>query len=49
MLNRASALFSRRGADLQTYIYGTSALADMAIKVGTIVSLIGPTKIDRDR
>lgn len=49
MLNRASALFSRRGADLQTYIYGTSALADMAKKVGTIVSLIGPTKIDRDR
>ena len=46
MLNRASALFSRRGADLQSYIYGTSALADMAKKVGTTVSLIGPTKID---
>ena len=28
MLRRAGALFSRRGADLQSYIYGTSALAD---------------------
>ena len=28
MLSRASALFARRGADLQSYIYATSALAD---------------------
>ncbi|EIE20399.1 DUF663-domain-containing protein [Coccomyxa subellipsoidea C-169] len=34
MLNRASALFSRRAADLQSYIYGTSALADAAKKNG---------------
>ncbi len=33
MLNKASALFSRRSADLQSYIYGTSALADAAKKV----------------
>jgi hypothetical protein len=46
MLNKASALFSRRGADLQSYIYGTSALTDMAKNVGTTVSLNGPTKID---
>ena len=29
MLEKASALFSSRGADLQSYIYSTSALADM--------------------
>ncbi len=28
MLEKASALFSSRGANLQSYIYGTSALAD---------------------
>ena len=28
MLEKASALFSSRGADLQSYIYSTSALAD---------------------
>ncbi len=39
MLNRASALFSRRGADLQSYIYGTSALADAAKKVCITFSL----------
>ncbi|CAL8465158.1 g4693 [Coccomyxa elongata] len=34
MLHKASALFSRRGADLQSYIYATSALADAAKKNG---------------
>ena len=29
MLEKASALFSSRGADLQSYIYSTSALADL--------------------
>lgn len=28
MLEKASALFSSRGANLQSYIYGTSALAN---------------------
>ena len=28
MLEKASALFSSRGANLQAYIYGTSALAN---------------------
>ena len=41
MLNRASALFSRRAADLQSYIYGTSALADAAKKVRITFSLTG--------
>ena len=41
MLNRASALFSRRAADLQSYIYGTSALADAAEKVRITFSLTG--------
>jgi hypothetical protein len=37
MLERASLLFSRRGTDLQAYIYGTLATADARKEVWTLL------------
>lgn len=49
MLARSSAIFSRRGADLQRYIYSSSALAGAAGKVFLPplfhLSLAGPPRV----
>ena len=43
MLEKASALFSSRGADLQSYIYSTSALADMQKAKQVLSAFLCPT------